>query len=438
MDFMDIIMAKKLGGSGGGSGGGADILNENGIIKQQHLPEGYPYVDEKNSNTLTWDGVIGDKFAIPFADGMTFIYMNEAVLTEADLIGGTITISENSGIIEETITHESIAVQNEDGVETLSVLISGAPMVFVFLNDADMGGVVLPKGTYFMSYDYIGDVTEYTASLVCATPVFAEKTVTKIGKEYLPDDIGGVTSYNDLTDKPFWKETVREPVMPSELMPITVFTEEMNGKYHARDEFLSVYEDYVSIVVYDGVEYRCSPYYSEEIGNISIGSFDFSEYPFIIWNNNILTETQGEHSIELYAEVEDIKANYAPFLFVSAQTDSNWEPYLAMEDVEKIQHAYSNGVPVRLSTSRNNGAVLSVTLVTSAFIYASGIINENKGVLATEAYMFRVSDGSLHDSSLSRIGSVIENGNTVPVMYINNRYYKITVASDGTLKATEI
>lgn len=42
MDFMDMIMAKKLGGSGGG---GADLLNENGVIKQQHLPEGYPYAE---------------------------------------------------------------------------------------------------------------------------------------------------------------------------------------------------------------------------------------------------------------------------------------------------------------------------------------------------------------------------------------------------------
>ena len=30
--------------SGGGDGGsGADLLNENGVIKQEHFPEGYPY-----------------------------------------------------------------------------------------------------------------------------------------------------------------------------------------------------------------------------------------------------------------------------------------------------------------------------------------------------------------------------------------------------------
>lgn len=36
-----------LGGSGGsgGSGGGADLLNADGVIKQEHLPGGYPYVD---------------------------------------------------------------------------------------------------------------------------------------------------------------------------------------------------------------------------------------------------------------------------------------------------------------------------------------------------------------------------------------------------------
>lgn len=42
-DPIEIGLIKKLGGSGGSSGGSADILNADGVIKQEHLPEGYPY-----------------------------------------------------------------------------------------------------------------------------------------------------------------------------------------------------------------------------------------------------------------------------------------------------------------------------------------------------------------------------------------------------------
>ena len=41
--------------SGGGSGGGADVLNDSGIIKQEHLPDGYPYQirEEELAYTIT-------------------------------------------------------------------------------------------------------------------------------------------------------------------------------------------------------------------------------------------------------------------------------------------------------------------------------------------------------------------------------------------------
>ena len=44
---MELALIKKLGGgNGGGGGGGADLLNADGIIKQEVLPEGYPYPGE--------------------------------------------------------------------------------------------------------------------------------------------------------------------------------------------------------------------------------------------------------------------------------------------------------------------------------------------------------------------------------------------------------
>ena len=37
---------------GGSSGGGADLLNENGVIKQEYLPEGYPYITVGEADVL--------------------------------------------------------------------------------------------------------------------------------------------------------------------------------------------------------------------------------------------------------------------------------------------------------------------------------------------------------------------------------------------------
>ena len=47
MNMLEALITSKMsGGSGSGSGGGDKVLNSDGIIKQEHLPEGYPYEGE--------------------------------------------------------------------------------------------------------------------------------------------------------------------------------------------------------------------------------------------------------------------------------------------------------------------------------------------------------------------------------------------------------
>ena len=53
-------------------------------------------------------------------------------------------------------------------------------------------------------------------------------------------------------------------------------------------------------------------------------------------------------------------------------------------------------------------------------------------------FVFSVSDGSLYKYSVSYSGSIVENANVYPLMYIGNKRYKITVGSSGTLTATEV
>ena len=52
--------------------------------------------------------------------------------------------------------------------------------------------------------------------------------------------------------------------------------------------------------------------------------------------------------------------------------------------------------------------------------------------------LFYVSNGKLYESNVSHLGSIKESDISFPVMYIGNRYYKITVDASGTLTATEV
>lgn len=241
-------------------------------------------------------------------------------------------------------------------------------------------------------------------------------------------------------NRPFWKEVVKKSL--TEMMTgettVTVTTVENGGLNFAQGAF-GVAPDTTNYVIFDGVEYECTPYYDASVSTVVIGSFDFSEYPFLITNGMIITKTAGEHTVEQYFDEVAIRANYAPYLEIKTEKTEDRTPYLTMEDVEKIKTAFTNGVPVRLdSIYRGVALTMNVSEVTESFICAFSIQEEGYGCIEQITYRFSVGDGSLSYSGVFTLGQVIENGSHFPVMYINNRYYKITVADDGTLTATEI
>lgn len=85
LNAMGLALIKKLGGGGGSSGGGsgADLLNADGIIKQEVLPDGYPYAVE---------GVI-----LPETTSVIDPESGQAVFTDIiDIVGGeTYTVNWN-------------------------------------------------------------------------------------------------------------------------------------------------------------------------------------------------------------------------------------------------------------------------------------------------------------------------------------------------------
>ena len=242
-------------------------------------------------------------------------------------------------------------------------------------------------------------------------------------------------------NRPFWREKAKELLIPEITEPIEVITGDTEYGFAMTRGNFGVDPNVTNYVMFDGVEYTCEPYYSEEAGGIAIGSFDFSDYPFLISNGVIITPTAGTHTVLQYHDVYTTHIDYTPHLVIyTSKAEDGIKPCLVMEDVEKIKVAFENGVPITLYTSyRNQSFTMRVYDVANSFIYASGFGSVGYNDIMKQAeFIFYVSDGSLKSYRISYSGSIVENGNTYPLMYINNGRYKITVDDSGTLKATKV
>lgn len=135
----------------------------------------------------------------------------------------------------------------------------------------------------------------------------------KLDKKYLPDDIGGVTSWNDLKDKPFGDEMVRNDIL-------TISHEFTNGSDgvdpYTEPSTFAFAEGEAYFVDYDGTTYECVAYYAEGpntacIGNGTIGDVNGgNSEPFFatVFNGSfmVFSETEGTHDISIYT-IDDIK-----------------------------------------------------------------------------------------------------------------------------------
>lgn len=272
---------------------------------------------------------------------------------------------------------------------------------------------------------------------------------TETGTAWIDPPQSGVQSdwnQNDETaadyvkNRPFWREKTKELMFPYITEPIDVTTEDNGSGFFVATGDFDIIPGVTNYVLFDGVEYACEPNYDETAGEVGIGSYDFSDYPFFIAKNIISTKTAGNHTVLQYFYVYTIQTEYAPHFVIVTGAAEDKTPYLAMDDVEKIKVAFKNGVPITLSTSYGNtGFTVRVDHVSESFIYTSGFGLDTVTDMVNQAkFKFSVSDGSLESYSVSYSGSITENGNTYPLMYINNRRYKITVDDSGTLTATEV
>lgn len=99
---------------------------------------------------ITWDGVVGDKVAVTVSDTMQLVKVSDRVFTVEELVGATMTVGGNSGVLEEDWVRE------QGGL-----IMAGEGNVFVIGAPVTLDGVTLPEaGTYFAKFE-----DDFTSSL---------------------------------------------------------------------------------------------------------------------------------------------------------------------------------------------------------------------------------------------------------------------------------
>ncbi|MBP3589502.1 MAG: BppU family phage baseplate upper protein [Muribaculaceae bacterium] len=134
------------------------------------------------SNTLTWDGVVGDRLSIPMDEegGIYVVQISESAPTVADLIGGSLTVV---GMADEpqTLTLTEDIIMSESGMTQVG---GDVPFLMIFEQDMVDEYVTLPAGTYSI---WMGGAV-YVSQVTCVTPAFGSKIIHKLDKKFLPMD----------------------------------------------------------------------------------------------------------------------------------------------------------------------------------------------------------------------------------------------------------
>lgn len=257
--------AKNAAGSGGGSGGivNAD-LDENDETKPGYV-----------KNRTHWrECLSGGEYVVPEMDvAFTRNVVNvTGAIVDGLVVGDTYIVTWNG------VEYECVCKKNKSSDAYLGNGFLGA-------NGGEDTGepfVVNPYsgGTKYYNIYKKTSTTETIRVKVRRKPVFLYH---KLAKEYLPDDIGGgggggVSSWNDLTDKPFGSETATTVLFEQELD----FNSGTVVNLHNTSVDLVAGETYD--VYWNGEKYSCVAQYHEDtvmptlgLGNGDIGSiWDFT------------------------------------------------------------------------------------------------------------------------------------------------------------------
>lgn len=263
--------------------------------------------------------------------------------------------------------------------------------------------------------------------------------------QQLVTDKDGIVKWEE---RPYYKETSfysPNELYGMELFPcnITAVTDEY-GNYAEFPIAKYLINDFEEVrVIFDGKEYSCVEKTTSD-GTRYIGgnaeTMNFDEYPFIIsGDRTISTKTAGEHTIDAYVKSSTIVANYMPKLTITTLNTGDGVPYITKNDLQRIATAYQNNIPIYINTSYDKlGMIMHVIELNDSFIYASCSKTDTYGCVAVYTHMYSRSDGNLYRKGKMIQGTVSENTTNAPVMYINDKYYRIGISDSGALTATKV
>ena len=428
-------------------------------IEPKYLPEGVGYKEIKYETSDPYFN--GDKenyLTLPIGELMGYTEeillakINDYILTESECVGSVLTVrTPTEGDISFTVTENMISdMTSQFGIDSFAIIntdISGIPLVAVVRNGASVQGIEVPAGTYYIYMNTEG-AASYTHHFSALDNKQIEiEIIHKIDSKYLPDDIGGVTSWNDLEDRP-------EGVGYSEVkgIPFTTFSVE-NGQFQIPD--FTLVEGTIYTVTWNGVNYICKTVAYGGIngifiGNISmiLGEGDTGE-PFVFsYNlneplliNGIVLDGSETVSVKIsYESVYKIDEKYLPsHMKLKAGTvrmpasDRTWGPV-----------AYGNGKFVAIGGGSDSNshklvaysedglvwkpAVLSASMTESVYDIAYG---NNKFVVISQTKVFCSEDGITWSEYIpENIGNTIGYGNGKFVSM--GHYDKFFYSENGT------
>lgn len=249
-------------------------------------------------------------------------------------------------------------------------------------------------------------------------------------------------------DRPYYKESSfysPNELSGMELFPCNITVEATEHGNVAEFPFArSLFHDFEEVrVIFDGEEYSCVVKATSD-GTKYIGgnmeTMNFDEYPFIIVSlGAIVTKTAGEHTIDASVKSSTIVANYMPKLTIKTSKTGDGVHYITENDLQRIATAYQNNIPIYIDTGYDNlGMIMHVIELNGSFIFASCSRTDSSGCVAVYTHMYSRSNGNLYRKGKMIQGTVSDEGINAPVMYINNRYYRIGISDSGTLTATEV
>lgn len=134
--------------------------------------------------------------------------------------------------------------------------------------------------------------------------------IKKLDKKYLPDDIGGATSWNNLTDKPFGEEY--DKVIFSTSYNFSTSKDGSHFTYITGGATFEIIEGQTYVVDYDGTSYECIAYYSvppsdfPTIGNSTLSSSDVNAIVPNGGNNEPFVITIADEDLLMYVETEGL------------------------------------------------------------------------------------------------------------------------------------